>query len=360
MSQRKLGVAIIGCGHIAERYAQSLVNRPSISLMGATDLDVTRSSAFAQRHNCAPYPSVGALLGDERVDLVVNLTVHQAHYEVSRRCLEADRHVYSEKPLALTYEEAGELVSLAQQRGLRLGCAPFAYMGEAQQTLWKWLRDNRVGTPRVAYAEINWGRIETFHPAPIPFYEVGVLFDVAVYPLTLITAMFGPARRVWAQGRVLQPDRVTLAGVPYRIDTPDFSVALIELESGLLVRLTASFYVGRQSKQKRGSLEVHGDMGSLFLTDWHDFDKPVEFAEYGLAYELVTPVQVPYPGVDWGRAVEDMAGAIATDRPHRATGEHAAHVVEIVCAINRTMESGRPEAIRSSFPPPTPMEWADR
>jgi len=358
MSETKLGVAIVGCGHIADRYASSLLTRPTLALRGVADLDLARSATFAERYGCTAHPSVRALLEDPAVDLVLNLTVHQAHYEVTRQCLEAGRHVYSEKPLSLHTAEARALVDLAGERGLRIGCAPFTYMGEAQQTLWKCVREGRVGAPRVAYAEVNWGRIETFHPAPVPFYKVGVLFDVAVYPLTLLTAMFGPVRRLCAQGRVLQPDRVTLGGVPFHIDTPDFSVALLELECGLLVRLTSSFYVGRQSKQRRGSLEIHGDLGSLYLEDWHDFNGAVEHAVYGQPYAPVAPPRQPFAGVDWGRAVEDMATAIQAGRPHRATGQHAAHVVEILCALNRAMDSGTYEPVTSTFPAPAPMEWA--
>jgi predicted dehydrogenase len=210
----------------------------------------------------------------------------------------------------------------------------------------------------VAYVEANWGRIESWHPAPVPFYEVGVLFDVAVYPLTLLTAMFGPARSVWAYGRVLAPDRTAVDGTSFRIQTPDFIVAMIELRSGPLVRLTATFYVGRQTKQRRGSLELHGDGGSLYLSDWHDFDGPLEFATYGQPYEVVELLREPYRGVDWGRAVVDMAGALAKGQPHRATGEQAAHVVEIVCAAATSMKSGLAVPVHSDFPPPAPMDWA--
>ncbi len=358
MVEKRLGVAIIGCGHIAKRYASSLTSFPSVALVGVTDLAQERARDLAAEYHCRAYSSVEALLDDEAVGLVANLTTHHAHQAVTARCLEAGKHVHSEKPLALTTEGAQALVDLARERGLRLGCSPFTFMGEAQQTLWKCVRDNWLGPVRVAYAEANWGRIEAWHPAPIPFYEVGVLFDVAVYPLTLLTSIFGPARSVWAHGRVLEPDRVTVDGTPFRIQTPDFIVALIELRDGLLVRLTATFYVGRQTKQRRGSLELHGDRGSLYLSDWHDFDGLLEFASYGEPYAPVPPLREPYRGVEWGRAVADMADALVQGRPHRASGEQAAHVVEIVCAAATSMERGQPVAVHSSFAPPAPMDWA--
>ena len=258
MSSKKLGVAILGCGNIAEAYAQNLSTYSPIDLIGMADLEPQRAEALAAKFGCRAYPSLEAMLADDAVDLVVNLTIHHAHQETTTRCLEAGKHVHSEKPLALTYEGAQALVELARQKGLRLGCSPYTYMGEAQQTAWKLIREGRLGPIRVVYAEVNWGRIEAWHPAPGPFYQVGALFDVGVYPLTLLTTIFGPARKVWAYGTVLHPDRVTQEGVPFHIETPDFVVALVELENGPLIRLTTDFYVSRRSSKQDG-VEFHGD-----------------------------------------------------------------------------------------------------
>lgn len=355
MTTTKLGVGIAGCGNIAPRYAENIATYPETELVGFTDIDAKKAEDLAAKHGGTVYPTLEAMLEDDHIQLVVNLTTHHVHQEVVTKCLEAGKHVHSEKPLALTYEDAKELVKLAQAKGLRLGCSPFTLMGEAQQTAWKVIREGRLGTVRLAYAEVNWGRIESWHPAPKPFYDVGPLFDVGVYPLTILTAIFGPAQRVTAYGTVLYPDRVTDHGVPFHIETPDFVVAMVELANGTLVRLTTNFYVNFFSKQV--GLELHGDLGSLYLTSWHNFDEPVEFAEFGKPYHRVPFVHPPYKGVEWGRAVRDMAQAIAEGRPHRATGEQAAHVVEILCAASESVQSGKPVEVHSSFTPPAPMEW---
>lgn len=353
---KALGVAIIGCGNIAGPYVRDIASYPQVKLVGVADLEFQRAQDMATEYGCRAYASNEELLADDDVELVVNLTIHHAHFEVVSRCLEAGKHVHSEKPLSLTHQEARELVELAGQKGLRLGCSPFTFMGEAQQTAWAQIREGRLGTVRVAYAEVNWGRIEAWHPNPGPFYEVGALFDVGVYPLTLLTAMFGPARKVLAYGRVLHPDRVTKDGRSFHIDTPDFVVAAVELENGTLVRLTTNFYVGHHSKQ--AGIEFHGDLGSLYLSSWQSFHAAVEYAEFGGQYEALPLVKEPYEGTEWGRAVLDMAQAIREDRPHRATGEQAAHVVEILVAIARSMELGQPIEVRSFFTPPAPMDWA--
>jgi len=349
-----LGIGIVGTGNIAGGYARDILTHPEIRLVAATDLDPARAAAFATANDCRAVGSLDELLADDAIDIVVNLTVHQAHFEVTKRALEAGRHVYSEKPLALRADEARQLVALAKERGVRLGCSPSTFLGEAQQTAAAMIRGGRLGTVRAIYADVNWGRIETWHPAPAPFFEVGVLVDVGVYPLTLVTTMLGPARSVRAWGWDLLPNRVTVDGTPFRIGSPDLIVAAIELESGPVVRLTASFYVGRPAKSI-GGLEFHGDTASLALSSFQDFDAAIEVGPYGGDLAPVEPVRPAFRGTAWARAVAEMATAIDEGRPHRASAEQAAHVVEILEAASRSMQDGgRQIEIESTIVPPPP------
>lgn len=353
-----LGLGIVGTGNIAGGYADDVRTHPGIRLVAATDADPDRATNFAAARGIRAHAALDDLLADDAVDIVVNLTVHHAHYEVTKRALEAGRHVYSEKPLALRSSEARELAGLAAARGLRLGCSPSTFLGEAQQTAASLIQGGRLGTVRAVYAEVNWGRIETWHPAPAPFYDVGVLVDVGVYPLTLVTSIFGPATSVRAWGWALQPDRVTTAGIAFRIGSPDLIVAAVELVGGPVVRLTASFYVGRPAKQT-GSIEFHGDDASLALGNFQDFDATVEVGAFGAALEPVALVRPGVRGTAWARGVADMAAAIAEGRPHRASAEQAVHVVDILEAASASMaDDGRPVAIHSTFDLPPLMPWA--
>ena len=354
-----LGLGIVGTGNIAGGYARDALTHPEIRLVAATDLDPSRAIAFAAEHDIRAHATLDELLADDAVDIVINLTVHQAHYEVTKRALEAGKHVYSEKPLALSKNEARELVELAAARGLRLGCSPSTFLGEAQQTATGLIRSGRLGTVRAIYAEVNWGRIETWHPAPAPFYEVGVLVDVGVYPLTLVTTILGPAQAVRAWGWELEPERVTLDGTPFRIGSPDLIVAAIELQGGAVLRLTASFWVGRPARQT-GGLEFHGDDASLALGSFQDFDATVEVGPYGGTYEPVDLVRPGVRGTAWARGVAEMADAIAEGRPHRASAEQAAHVVDILEAAATSMrDGGRRVPIESSVDPPPLLPWAE-
>jgi predicted dehydrogenase len=357
MEKQPLRVAVVGCGNIAGGYARTLQPyAQQVTLLGATDIDLARAEQFVATYGGRVYASLEAVLEDEEVDLVLNLTIHHAHFNLIERCLRGGKDVFSEKPLALSTEEGQALVTLARQKGRRLGCAPSTILGEAQQTAWKAIRDGLAGPVRLAYAEVNWGRIESWHPAPGPFYEVGPLFDVGVYPLTILTTIFGPARRVTSFGTVLYPDRVTREGVAFHIDTPDFAVAALEFANGSIARLTTNFYVGHHSKQQ--GIEFHGDRGSLYLSDWQNFDAAVEFAEFNGQYQPVPYVREPHKGPEWCRGLIDMAEAIVEQRPQRITGEQAAHVVEILCAIKAAYEKGEPVEVYSTFAQPAPMDWA--
>jgi predicted dehydrogenase len=348
-------IALVGCGNIADRYAETIHAADPLELVGATDIVPGRAEEFGARHGIRAYGSLDELLTDDAVDTIVNLTAPQAHASVTRAALEAGKHVHTEKPVALLYEEACELAALADARGVRLSCAPATLLGESLQTAWKLLRENAIGTVRAVYAEANWGRIESWHPSPQTLYQAGPLVDVGIYPLTALTAIFGPVRRVRAFGAILEPERVTKDGVAFTLASPDFTVALLELENGPVVRLTATFWVG---PGKQRGIEFHGSSQSLYLATWAEFDSRLELSKDGERYEAVPLVREPYRGVDWSRALVDLADAIAHDRPHRASAEHAAHVVEVLNAVERVAVDGGAVEISSSFAQPQPMDWA--
>jgi predicted dehydrogenase len=327
--------AFVGAGDVARKYYAPML-APSIELAGVTDVDPVRAATFAGDFGGRAYTSLDELLADDDVDVVVVLSTHDTHEDVARRSLHAGKHVFSEKPLALTYAGARSLVELAREEGVRLGAAPSTFLGEAQQTARAVLREGRLGTVRLAYAEVNWGRIESWHPAPQPFYGVGALFDVGVYPLTVLASLLGPARRARGFGTVLMAERETLGGDAFEVETPDFGVAFVEF-GDVLVRLTSNFYVGHHSRQR--GLEIHGDAASLIVS-WYEFDTPVEIAPFNGEWEQVPFVADPYPGAEIARGLNDMAAAIVEDRPHLATGDQAAHVVEIMCAIAESWRAG--------------------
>lgn len=356
----KVRVAIIGAGNIAGPYLEDLQNIEQVEVVGITDLDTRSAREKADKFGLALYTNTDTLLLDDEIEIVVNLTPPRAHKGIITKCLEAGKHVYSEKPLADTYADAQELVDLAKSKGLRLACSPFVSGGEAQQTAWKLVREGKLGHIRLAYAEVNWGRIESWHPAPQAFYEVGPMADVGVYPLTVLTTMFGAVKQVTSFGRTLMPDRVTTENVAFSPASPDFMVAMLETASGVLIRLTANFYVGHHTVQRPG-IEIHGDKGSLNLSNWFEFSGDVTYTSFDDGeYQPVPLVRTPeHTGVPWGYGIAELASAIMEDRPHRFTGEQAAHLVEILDAVRVSNQTGETVQLKSTFTPSAPMDWAE-
>jgi predicted dehydrogenase len=347
--------AIVGAGVIAARYAERIAEVDELEVVAVTDVLPDRAQALAEMHGARACASLDELLAADDVETVLNLTIPTAHVAVTRAALEAGKHVHSEKPMALRPEEARELVQLARERGARLSSAPATLLGEAQQTAWKLIRDGALGEVKVVYAEANWGWIESWHPEPESLYESGPLQDVGVYPLTIVTAIFGPVRRVSAYATTVQPVRSRKDGRTFELTTPDWWTAALEHESGVLTRLTATFWV-KPGKQR--GLEFHGTEASLWLPTWAESDSRLLRTTNGEDYEPVELLREPYAGIDWAAALLDLADAIRDGRPHRMSAEHAAHVVEVLNAADRSRRGGGGVEVTSSFDAPVPFDWA--
>ncbi len=208
---------------------------------------------------------------------------------------------------------------------------------------------------RAVYAEANWDRIESWHPDPRSLYAVGPLVDVGIYPLTILTAIFGPVRLVRAFATTLQTDRVLLDGTSF---TPGGSgLRRRRARARGRCRLTPDGELLRrpvQAERDRGArrrgLALHADVAEA--------NSRLEHQQRGGEYATIPPVREPFPGNDWGRALVDLARAIDEGRPHRAGAEHAAHVVEVLNAVEESAGAGGAVAVHSAFPPPEPMDWA--
>jgi len=354
-------VAIVGCGHIATQYAAGLRADPELSLVAAADLATRRAKTLAHPFGALAYDSVDALLENSDAELVVNLTLHKAHAEVTRACLEAGRHVLSEKPLALDRSEAEALVDIADGKGLALGCAPLSPWADGQQLAARLLREGHIGDVRMAYATGNFGRVTEWNPNPEPFLRVGPLYDGAVYHLSVLTAIFGPVARVRrADVTQLLTDHEH-DGRTFRVATPDHAVATLEFPDGPLVQLTASMYVPHRTREF-ASLEVHGDAGSLYLPDAGNVDgrtagPSLEVARLGRPYRPL-PLPRPPTALNHASAIADVAQAARDDRLPLASGRQAAHVVAVLEAIEASARSGRPVDVPGvAFRKPELMPW---
>lgn len=229
-------IAVVGCGFVADYYLKTLPSYPELELVGVMDCIQERAASFAAAYSVPFYESLEKLLEECCIDIILNLTNPRSHFSVSKTCLEADKHVYSEKPLAMELSEAKELVELAKQRGLYITSAPCSLLGETAQTIWKALRENQIGNVRLVYAEMDDGMIhrmpyqkwlnESGFPWPYKDeFEVGCTLEHAGYHLAWLPAFFGPAETITAFSSCLIPNKHT--DIPLETNAPDFSVACI-------------------------------------------------------------------------------------------------------------------------------------
>ena len=359
-SERPVGIGFVGCGNIAGPYAKAALNhKDKLTIVGACDIDPGRAEEFTGQFGGRAFASYEEMLGCEQVEVVVNLTIHLAHAEVTKQALQADKHVHSEKPLATQREAGREIVDLAKERGLLLGCSPFVILGEAQQTLWKAVRDGMVGEPLVAMAEMMHGRIESWHPNPAPFYGEGAgpMLDVGCYPLNVLTSILGPVRSVRGAASIRLPQRTIAsgpkAGEAFAVTTPDHVNGLLAFENGVGGRLGASFTV---CKTEHTGVEIHGTDGALRIDSPVAFNGQVKFCLIGeKEWKPIPFVAEPFQGVEWCRGLLDMAEAVRERRAPRCTGEQANHILDICLSILEAAEKGEEVQLSSTFAPPPPV-----
>lgn len=377
-------VAIIGCGYVADYYARTLISHPELELVCVADRDPARAAVFAQHHGFRT-ASVSEVLDDNSIELVANLTSAASHYDVSRALLQAGKHVYSEKPLALDYAEARDLVELAAKRGLVLAGAPSNVLGESAQTAWKVLRAGAVGTPRLVYAELDDGPIHLMDyklwrsksGAPWPWrdeFATGCALEHAGYYLAWLAAFFGPATRVTTFASTVVPDKGGEADATAH--APDFSLACLEFPAGLVARLTCSIMAPRNH-----SLTIIGDEGVLEVEDCWDDGSPVfltlrtsRFARWAshpvlsrLHRRRLPLVRSPNPllqgapgnRMDFSRGLAEVASSVREGRPCRLGADVTLHLAEITLAMRSPSLMGSPRTLQATFAPLRPMPWAD-
>ncbi|MBD3881474.1 Gfo/Idh/MocA family oxidoreductase [Phormidium tenue FACHB-886] len=373
-------IAIVGCGFVADYYLKTLPRHPQLELVGIMDRLSDRATKFAAFHSIPQvYPTLEALLADDRVEIVVNLTNPSSHYEVSKACLEAGKHVYSEKPFAMDMAQANELVQIAEQKGLHLSSAPCNVLSETAQTVWKALREKQIGTVRLVYAEMDDGLVHRMpyqkwvseSGVPWPYkdeFEVGCTLEHAGYYTTWLTAFFGAAESVTAFSSCLVPDKQTEVSLDY--NAPDFSVACIKFASGVVARLTCSIIAPHDH-----ALKIIGDEGILCTDDCWFYGAPVYIKRMIKIRRktLMSPFKQRYPLIkkpegkfryrgaqqmDFSRGVAELAAAIEEKRPSRLSTAYCLHNNEIVLAIQNALETGAPYKLTTTFDPIAPMPWA--
>jgi predicted dehydrogenase len=341
-------VGVIGCGVISRAYVENAKAFDSFELVACADLDPAQAIALAKTSGLRT-ATVDDLIADDCIDVILNLTPAPVHADVIAAALAAGKHVYTEKPIATEVGDSLALLAEAERRRLRIGCAPDIFLGAAYQAGRTVIDEGLIGEPLSVSAAMLAGGQQTWHPNPDIFYVdgAGPLFDMGPYYLTAIAALLGPIARV--AGFASTSERVRVieigprAGERFMASTPTHTTTAMQLESGVLANLVASFDT---SGLYVCDLVIHGTEGVLVMPDPNAFEGAVRLKRGRGGWE-----DVPYASrgsLDArGIGLHDMVEAIRDGRPHRASGLLGAHVVEVVRGILEAAHEGRTVEIES-------------
>ncbi|EPH42589.1 Gfo/Idh/MocA family oxidoreductase [Streptomyces aurantiacus] len=368
MTAGPVGVAVIGAGVISAEYLRTLGTFPDIRLVAVADIAPERAAAAARTHGIPLAGDVPAVLDEPDVELVVNLTVPAAHARVAAAALRAGKHVYGEKPLTPTPNEAEKLVAEASERGLLLGGAPDTFLGAGLQSAIRAVRAGRIGRPVAATTAVQSLGPESWHPDPAFFYQPGAgpLFDLGPYYLTALVALFGSVARVAATAARAREHRTVgsgpKAGQSFPVDVPTHVSALLEFASGASANSTFSF----DSSHPRIRFEVIGTEGTLAVPDPNTFRGPLRLRANGSDEWHDLPVRGRTDGrglgvLDMARTIraQDEAALTGGLSTHRASGALAFHVLQTMTAITQSAAVGAFVPLPAQLVPPAPLpeDW---
>jgi predicted dehydrogenase len=355
-------VGIVGCGNISGIYLEAGKKWDILNIVACADIDLPRAQAQAAKYGIPKACGVAELLADPSINIVINLTVPAAHAEVALAALSAGKSVYNEKPLALDREQAKQMLDLAREKGLRVGCAPDTFMGGGLQTCRKLIDAGVIGEPIGASAFMMSHGPEGWHPNPDFFYQPGAgpMFDMGPYYLTALTTLLGPVRRVTGSTRVSFPERVIgsepLRGQVIKVNTPTHIIGVLDFAAGAIGTIVTTFDVWSSELPR---MEIYGAKGTLSLPDPNTFGGPVRVRLAGEQGWNEVPITHSYTQNSRGLGVADMADAIRTGRTHRANGQLAYHVLDLMHTIHDASREGRHIDMTSSCerPEPLPEDW---
>jgi predicted dehydrogenase/predicted ester cyclase len=360
MNAHRTGLGIVGAGVISAEYVRTLHSAADVQVRFLAARDPGRARVRAEELGVPAAGTYAELLSDPSIEVVVNLTVPQAHAEVTEQALESGRHVYSEKPLALSRSDGRRLLDLAAERRLRLGCAPDTLLGAGMQTALRLVRSGGVGNPRSGFANFQYGGPNLWHPNPEFLFREGggPLLDVGPYYLTALIQVFGPVARVSAlavQGastRVI--GRGPRAGESFPVDVPTHVMALYEFAEGGVADVVLSF----DSPIRRIALEVNGSDGALRLPDPNMFTGDSEV--FGADGTSRTVAAVGPGGPARGSGVVDLVRSLRGGVPERASGALAYHVLDVMVATDEAGRTGQPVSVsgRVDRAPLLPAGWS--
>jgi predicted dehydrogenase len=355
---QKIGIA--GIGNISGIYLKNLTGMFSkrVRLMSVADIITERAEQAAKEYQLRAYKSVDDMLANADIDMVLNITPPKYHFEVALAAVKAGKHVYNEKPLCVTREEAQELLKTAAEKGVKVGGAPDTFLGAGLQTCRKLLDEGWIGTPVAASAFMMNHGPEHWHPSPEFFYKTGggPLFDLGPYYITALVHLLGPVSRVCGSSRIALKQRLItsqpLDGTLIDVETPTHIAGVLDFANGAIATLITSFDVYSHTLP---CIEIYGTEGSLRVPDPNTFGGPIFVKRYYDEEWSKIPLIKNYPDNSRGIGITDMAEAIEEGRPPRTSSELTYHVLDIMHSIHDAASTGKYNKLRSKCKKPAAL-----
>jgi predicted dehydrogenase len=348
-------VGIIGAGYISAVYLKS--NFPQFKIVACADAIPDNANARAKEFGIKAV-SVNDLLADPSIEVILNLTIPQSHAPVSRAAINAGKHVYSEKPIGLSREEAKPLLDAADAKGLRVGSAPDTFLGAGHQTARELVDGGAIGKPIGGAAFFMYHGPESWHPNPEFLYQrgAGPVLDMGPYYVTALVNLLGPVENVLSIGRNSLPKRKIGSGprqgTEFTVEVLTYVTAILEFNSGAVVSFTVSFDVAGHNHPP---IEIYGTAGTLQIPDPNTFGGNLRLIRRGGQWNDIAHTHSYGDGNYRGIGLADMAAAMATGTPHRASGELAYHVLEVLEAIVTKAAGDTSFEIKSTCERPRPL-----
>ncbi|MDQ8186457.1 Gfo/Idh/MocA family oxidoreductase [Pelagicoccus sp. SDUM812002] len=344
-------IGVIGCGNISPQYFKGANLYSEIEIAACADLNLDFAKARAEEFGIPQALSVDELLADPELDIVLNLTTPQFHAPLNLRILEAGKHAYCEKPFATNREEGKQVLELATAKGLRVGCAPDTFLSSPLQTARKLVDEGFIGKVFGGTAVFACAGHERWHPNPEFYYKLGggPVLDMAPYYFTALANLMGPVVSVVSSGKQVFAERTVgsgpLEGSQIAVETLTHNVSILEFANGATVSALFSFDV--QGEHDLPMLTLYGTEGNLSLPDPNRFDGDLRVCRSSGSWESLS-LQHNYEGAR-ALGLADMAAAIRSERPHRANGEMAFHVFDVMLACEESAASGQRVQVKSRF-----------
>lgn len=361
---RKIKVGIVGCGMISETYFNASKKFRMLEVVACSDIIPERSKAKFEKHG-VPNMTNDELFAIPDIDIVLNLTPPQVHSKIAMDTLNAGKNAYSEKPFGVDFDDAAKVIALAKEKGLRVGCAPDTFLGGGQQTARKMIDDGWIGKPLSGTAIVQGRGPEKWGQAPFFYdYGAGPMLDLGPYYVTSLVNMLGPAKSVTA---------ITTKGYDYRtfgaevaeqyqdkykpfdrypVTVTTHLAGVIEFQCGAVISMIASFDVW---KHGHAPIEIYGTDGSLQVPDPNTFGGPVRLFRPGCSDWKDVPLAYNYTENSRSIGATDMGYALQSGRKHRANGELANHVLEIMLSFDKSCKLGKRVDLTTTCERPAPL-----